>query len=141
MISKYELTSIGRFVFSMIELGIVSAVLVLMTCKGRSQIDYEICFGFIAILLFSFWNKTYLSRFLDNKVSIFIGRLSLPIYLYHLFVVKIVAQYCHNSDNKTFVYFCTLISIFISSYLLHQFVDRYFKRFMAGVVNKLVVRE
>ena len=140
-ISKYDLTSSGRFLFSVIEIGIVSVVLLLMTCKGRSQIDYEICFGFIAIILFSFWKKTYLSRLLDNKVSIFLGRMSLPIYLYHLFTVKIVAQYCHNSDNKTFVYLGTLISIFITSYLFHQFVDRFFKRFLAGVVNKLVVRK
>ena len=48
----------------------------------------------IAILLLSsFLCKSYLSRLLNNRLSIFLGKLSYPVYLNQLIGIDIVSHY------------------------------------------------
>jgi peptidoglycan/LPS O-acetylase OafA/YrhL len=144
MMKRFEnvkLTSFGKFVFSMIELVTVLYVVYYIPWDVRNHTDYYLFLGFVIIILMSFWNKTYLSGLLDNRVSVFLGKLSFPILLYHLFLVRLLTIYFHNYENKVIMYVAVTVGVILSSYLFHLFVERYFKHFLSFICSKLIVRE
>ena len=132
---------LGRFMLSVFEFMVIAYVIFYMTHDCRNHVDYYICLGFVLIIMFSFWNKTYLSKMLDNKVSIFLGKLSFPIFLYHLFVVRLFAIYLHNNSHKLIIYIGVALGILLSSYLFHLFVEKYFNKFLSFVCNALIIKE
>ena len=140
-IADVKLTSFGKFVFSMFELMTVLYVIYYIPWDVRNHTDYYLFLGFVIIILMSFWNKTYLSGILDNRVSVFLGELSFPIYLYHLFIVRLLTIYFHNYEHKVVMYVAVTAGVILSSYLFHLFVERLFKQFMSFVCSKLIVRE
>ncbi len=136
-----KLTSFGKFVFSIFELMTVLYVIYYIPWDVRNHTDYYLFLGFVIIIQMSFWNKTYLSGILDNRVSIFLGGLSFPIYLYHLFIVRLLTIYFHNYEHKVVMYIAVTVGVILSSYLFHLFVERYFKQFLSFICSKLIVRE
>lgn len=144
VMQRYEnikLTSFGKMFFSLIEFLFIAYVLYYMPREGRSHVDYYLCLGFVVIISMSFWNKTYISRLLDNRLSVFLGKLSFPIYLYHLFIVRLLTIYYHNCENKVVMYVVITAGVILSSYLFHLFVERCFKHFLSFICSKLIVRE
>jgi peptidoglycan/LPS O-acetylase OafA/YrhL len=144
IVQRYEsikLSSFGKMVFSLIELITIAYVFYYIPREGRNHVDYYLCLGLVVIIIMSFLNKTYISRLLDNRVSVFLGRLSFPVYLYHLFVIRLLAIYFHNYENKFIIYVAATVGIIISSYLFHLFVERYFKKVLSFVCSKLILRE
>ena len=136
-----KFSKLGKFVLSAIEIASVLFVIFIMAKKGRNLMDYEVCIAFIIIIILSFLNNTFLSRILDNRLSVFLGKLSLPIYLYHLFVVKIISVFWHNVDNKLVVYTATLASIIVFAYLFHLLVVKLFKPGLKYCCSKMFVKE
>ena len=135
-------SKIGKILMSLLEIAAIAFVLIIMSRRGRNMMDYEVCVAFVLIIILSFLNQTYLSNLLDNKVSLFLGKMSLPIYLYHLFVVKLVSVYWHSpEDNKLVAYFVTFGAIIVSSYLFHLFVEKCFKPGLEFCCNKLIIKE
>ena len=136
-----KLTPFGKAVFSMFEFLTIMYVMYFIPRDARNHTDYYLCLGFVVIILMSFWNKTYLSKLLDNRVSVFLGRLSFPIYLYHLFIIRLLTIYFHNYENKVILYVAVTVGIIFVSYLFHIFVEKYFRKFLYFICSKLVVRE
>ncbi len=137
---NYKLSKMGKILLSLIELIVILYIVVIMSFDGRNNRDYEVCIGFCMLIILSFLNISYFSKFLDNKVSLFLGKISLPIYLYHLFVVKIVSVYWYTSDNKLVIYILTFAAILIASYLFHLFVETFFRQGLKYCFNKLVIK-
>ena len=136
-----KLTLFGKLFFSLIEFMSIAYVFYHIPWEGRNSVDYYLCLGFVVIIIMSFWNKTYISRLLDNRLSIFLGRLSFPIYLYHLFIIRLLTIYFHNDENKVIMYVTVTVGVVVSSFLFHLFVERYFKRFLTFICSSLIVRE
>lgn len=139
-IKDINLTKIGKILLSFVEILLVVFTLYVMVRYGRNVMDYEVCIAFAFIIIFAFMNKTYLSNLLNNKMSLWLGKISLPIYLYHLFVIKLVDTYWHNCDNRVILYAFSLTAIILFSWLTHLFVDKYFKQFLTWMVSITTVK-
>lgn len=139
-IKDVNFTKLGKCLLSILEVLVIAFTIFVMARKGRNMLDYEVCMAFVIIIVLAFMNKTFISRLLDNKVSLWLGKMSLPIYLYHLFVVKLVANNWHNSDNKVLIYTGSLVAIIILSWVSHLFVEKCFKPFLSWVRKKLIVK-
>lgn len=91
-IHKYSFSKILRFIFSIIEYGCYVAVL-LFSCSQVS-IKYEAyaLYALAAAVCLSFSGLTFGSSLFQNKVFLFLGKLSLPIYLSQT-AVRLLVQY------------------------------------------------
>ena len=135
-----QLTAFGKVVWSVVEILIVSYVLVAMARSGRNLVDYYLLAGIFSIIILAFWKQTWLSNLLDNDFSIFLGKLSLPIYLYHPFVDKLAVIYLHNNPAKILAYVAYGVGVLVSAYMFHLFVERYFAMLLRTVWHKMYVK-
>ena len=136
-----QLSSLGKIVFSAFEILVILYVMIIMSRSGRNHVDYFVCVGFVVIIIMSFWRQTWVSKLLDNRYSQLLGTLSLPIYLYHPFCIRLSDIYCHNNSHKFVMYIALFGGIIITSFLFHLFVERYFSRFLKAICNKMIIRE
>ncbi len=141
LLYKVNFTKAGIVLLSAIEILVVLFVVVVMARKGRNMLDYEVCIGFFVIIIFAFLKKSALSILLDNKLSIFLGKLSLPIYLYHLFVIKFVSICWYNYPNKFLLYSVSIVAILVLSFIFHLFVEKGLQPMLKCCVKKIVVTE
>ena len=135
-----QLSSLGKIVFSAFEILVILYVMTIMSHSGRNRADYFVCVGFVVIIIMSFWRQTWVSKLLDNSCSQFLGTLSLPIYLYHPFCIRLSDIYCHNNSHKFVMYIALFGGIIITSFLFHLFVERYFSRLLKAICHKMIIR-
>lgn len=140
-LKEMRFSNLGKLLLSIIEFCSVAFVVFIMSRKGRNMMDYDVLIAFILIIILSFLNKTYLSKLLDNKLSIFLGRMSLPIYLYHLFVVKIAYIYMSATENKLLIYTVVVAGIIVVSIFCHLIVEKLFRPGLECFCKKLLVSE
>lgn len=75
-----------------IEIAGLLALLITVYRGGHTKKDFLIILFFGFLIIMSFWNQTPLDHLLDNKFSAFLGRISLPIFLTHTFVLSLVKK-------------------------------------------------
>ena len=139
-LKKVNFSNYGIFILSIIEFVSVIFVMYIMSRRGRDLMDYEVCISFVLIIILSFLNITYLSQILNNKVSFFLGKISYPIYLYHLFVIKIVSIYWSDTnENSAYYYFLIGGGIIVFSILCHLFVEKIFTPILEYFCKKIIL--
>lgn len=135
-IKDIELTVLGKLILSVLELINISYILAVIILNGRDLSDFFVFLSFWFLILTGFYNKSYLSKILDNKLSNYLGSISMVIYLSHLIVVHIFdAFYSDISDKMIYVYF---IASTIILAICVKTVEPYFKRFLSVISIKIV---
>ena len=101
----------------------IIVIIILHILTGK-HLFYFSCFGFITILLsfFILASKFYETK-IENKMLLFIGNYSFPIYLIHMPIAGVITRICNLFSNCFFVLirpFVTLIItiLFIKIYII-----------------------
>lgn len=134
-----QLSKLGYWVLSVIEILVIFDCAYMMMFKARTQVDFiiTICFGFI--ILFAFLRKTWLSKILDNKYSLSLGKLSMPIFLYHLIVTYLFHNYLFDCSHKNkILYGLGGISVILFAWIMKIIVDRWVKPGMENLVRSMI---
>lgn len=137
-----QLSKFGYWVLSVTEILVICDCAYMMMFKARTMTDFiiTICFGII--ILFAFIRKTWLSKLLDNKFSLFLGKLSMPIFLYHLVVTYIFHNYLFDCSHKIkILYGLGGISVIIFAWIMKSIVDKWVKPGMENLVKSMIKSE
>jgi peptidoglycan/LPS O-acetylase OafA/YrhL len=89
---------------------------------------------FIGLLGLFLAKKGFLTRFLDNKFSVFLGQFTFSIFVTHAFVIKLWSICAHKNVfivNPTITFLLVYVSIVLfgvlTYYLVEKPTSKYFK--------------
>lgn len=137
-IARYSYSKILRILLTCIEYGCYAAVL-LFTCSQVS-VKYEAyaLYALLVAVCLSFSEVTYGQRLFQNKVCMFLGKISLPVYLAQNAVRLAVEYYCEDLRiSAQFV--IIIIGIFILAlliYYLGNILSKKTARFLKSIKMK-----
>lgn len=137
-----QLSRFGYWVLSVIEILVICDCAYMMMFKARTMTDFiiTICFGII--ILFAFIRKTWLSKILDNKFSLFLGKLSMPIFIYHLIVIYGIQHYLRPYlHGRILVYSVFIVLVILFSWGMGELTRRYIKPGLEEFVASLYKHE
>jgi peptidoglycan/LPS O-acetylase OafA/YrhL len=90
---KYKyIFSLNKILFSVLEFGLLLAVVYLLSADFKYQSIYISIVFNIVILIFAF-ERGHLSFFFKNKIFIYIGKLSYSMYMVHTFVLLLFLSF------------------------------------------------
>jgi len=120
-IKDIKFTKFGKTILTLIEFSCLSIPFIITTFINNSARYDFIMLGLIAIgILIAASNITLEKNLLNNKIVFFFEKLSLPIYIFHAFCLKIVFYFTSNSTSsyaiKLSLYL--LFTIFFSMFIL-----------------------
>lgn len=108
-LSKKEFSKKGKLLLTLTELGcfVCSMMYIMMTFVSEYEIYALILMFFMISIIFS--GKTYGSEIFDNKICMFLGKFSLPVYLGQLAAIYIADGYL--TDCSVPIVFLTTIAM------------------------------
>lgn len=116
MAGKYKVIS------SLMEIGCIGYIGYIVVRYGMTQADF-VCVIFMAILITSFFvGNSTLSTLLNNKVSGYLGKISLAIYLNHIILSK-VNWHLLLGIRWQYSFVCYLIIVILFSCVSIEFID------------------
>jgi len=145
-IKNINFTRFGRFCLTLIEFGCLSIPFVVTTLISKSyRYDYLMLL-FIAIgVLIAMCNITLEKDILDNKIIYYFEKLSLPIYIFHVFVLKFIFKVVRVFELKlsysTKISVYLLCSIILAMIMLKVIEYLRSKNFYLNKVKKLFISE
>ena len=122
---KDSITYNNKFVYTLLETGLLGWCLYAMTASPKSipnSMIFIIVFS-ILILLFLI-KKGYLSQITESNWSVLFGRYTYSIFLTHLIIIFLIAGTCWNNSN-----------IFIQKYPLLTLLLIYLFSFILGIIT------
>lgn len=137
-ICQKQVTKFGRWIISILELsGYFIFFYYLFTSKG-GKLDFLIIFILMFVIALSFSHQGALSDLFDNKLFIFLGKFSFPLYLSHSALAHNISNYYPKDMN----YFTQTLIYVIASFaagLLVMIVSDYIrkKRPLHSLLNKI----
>ena len=91
-----------RILFSLIELYAIYRFFTLMIGQPLGLDNYRRILYIMVILLFAFLNLTPLTKILNNGVSRFLGKISMPVYILHYNLIALFFTWLYDGKNLLF---------------------------------------
>ena len=131
----------GLFSFKRVSNGrtvenLISFMGLLVLSVGVSQMDEELGFPGLwamvpvlgALLVIAAGPKAWFNRvLLTNKISVWFGLISYPLYLWHWPILSFARIIEKESPNRTIIIFAVLLSIFLA-WITYRFIEYYIRR-------------
>lgn len=141
-VGRIQLSKLGYVLLSLFEIFVVSDCAFMMLFYSRELADFVVVLCMCIIILFSFARKTWLSQMLDNNFSRFLGRLSMPIFVYHLIVIYIIQYYLRPyMHGGIAIYSVFVVLVILFSWGMGELTRRYFKPGLEKLVASLYRNE
>lgn len=131
-IKTINFNQLGRFVLTLIE--ILAFIGVIIATNIRNYDFIALALMSIAITL-AFSEKTMLLKFCNNKLFYYLEKISLPIYLNHVWIIVTIKEILKNIGNVEQLAITLVITIIIS--MIMSFVIEKFKNKPAEFAKKL----
>lgn len=141
-IKDIKFTKLGKIILTLIELSCFIIPFIITTFINNSARYDFIMLMLIAIgILIASSNITLEKNLLNNKIVFFFEKLSLPIYIFQAFCLRIVAYFTNNLKisyaTKLSIYL--LITIFFSMFMLKIVETLKRKNFFIDKIKKLFI--
>lgn len=133
---KINFTRIGKVLLTLIEiLGIV--IVFIIACRQSKNYDF-IALGLLTIsIIIAFSENTIFYKYINNKFFYYLEKLSLPIYLNHIWIKDVIVN---NFVNLTQVnQLIVIISLTIAFSIITLFVVEKLKGRVAALMKKIFV--
>ena len=141
-VQRIQLSKLGYVLLSILEVLIICDCAYIMLFKSRGLADFIVVMCMCMIILFSFARKTWLSQLLDNNVSRFLGRLSMPIFVYHLIVIYGIQHYLRPYlHGRILLYSVFIVLVILFSWGMGELTRRYIKPGLEKFVASLYKHE
>ena len=102
--------------------------------QNNSIIPYMsilVSISFIPLISLLFLDKGLFSKFLSNKIFVYLGSLSFPIYILHVPIASSYKKYIHKIDSN-FHFMIVFIIIFIISNIAKYFIENKYYKFLCS---------
>ena len=86
------------------------------------------CAGAVLIIISGKQNKTLITKFLSNRILVFIGKMSYSLYLWHFPILIFYKEYTNQKTIGFLAATVLLLIIFIISYCSWRFVEKPFRK-------------
>lgn len=141
-LKNIQLSKFGYWIISLLELVVIADCIYMMTCNSRTMADFVVVFCFCIIIMLAFVRKTWLAKWLDGKLSLFLGKLSMPIFMYHIIVVYVFQHYLHAYiTNRYVLYSLFIVSVILFAWLMSVFTGKLLRPWIEKFVNSLVMHD
>lgn len=141
-LSKLNFTKFGKFCITIIEIsGFVAPLLINHFLDSASKYDFVVLVILSIAIILAFSGKTLEYKFMNNKVSYFLEKISLPMYLSHICIRTIMI----NSNlflnltyyNKLLI---LIISTMVISFIVMKFVELLNKKNCSKKIKKIFLK-
>ena len=141
-IKNIKFTSLGIFILTFIEMFCLSCPFIISTIINNSpRYDFIMLFIMAIGILIAMGNITLEKRFLNNKFIYFLEKLSLVIFIFHGFCLKITVLYTKNIGlnyyEKLIIYLGLTLLVSIIIYILVEFLKK--RGFFIEKIKRLFV--
>jgi len=121
-LEKYEFNKMLKILFSILE--VISVIVIYDRINSNAALnDYDILWAFSIVTIMAYLKITNISRLLDRKFFIYLGRYSYGIYLNHLIVSAVITEQISEilwwKALGLFIFF-TSVLIYITCNLINQ---------------------
>lgn len=141
-VQRIQLSKLGYVLLSLFEVFVICDCAFMMLFQSRGLADFVVVLCMCMIILFSFARKTWLSQLLDNNVSRFLGRLSMPIFVYHLIVIYGIQHYLRPYlHGRILLYSVFIMLVILFSWGMGELTRRYVKPGLEKFVASLYKHE
>lgn len=117
-LGKASVSRAGAIALTVTELSTYAAVLFLTQYKARTQLDFTLFLMLAGCVTLSFSGKTLSTRLLGNRISAWLGRFSLPLYLGHATILWICTQRLERGSVWGRVMLFLLLSVAAAAFLM-----------------------
>ena len=112
-IKNINFNKLGKVVLTIIEVLGFTSMLIISNIKNL-RYDY-IAIGLVSIaIVLAFSEKTLLLKFCNNKLFYYLEKLSLPVYLNHIWIILIIKKMFTNTNDTTKLLLSVVITIIVS---------------------------
>lgn len=118
-ISKYSFSKIFCVILSVIEYGCYVGVLIFSCLQISIKYEAYALYALAVAVCLSFSGITYGGKLFQNRAFMFLGKLSLSIYLMQTCIRLLVQHFCGNTFSITTQFILILMGIFSSLILVH----------------------
>lgn len=90
--------------------------------------EYNIWLKLLIMLIACIWIAVFLILVPDQQIPFLshVGRYTMPVFLLHGFIVKLIGQYCHKTGNRLTVPEALLISVILLILLGNKYANQLF---------------
>lgn len=142
-IKNITFTRLGRYILTLIEtIGFASIFFIVNIEDASGKYSFIMLFIIAISTTIAFSEKTIFYNFLSNKLIYYLERLSLPIYLNHIWIMEVIRR---NLRELIYIYklgltiICTIIFSIIIMYLIEKIKNNIDKP--KSIVKRILINE
>lgn len=133
-LDKLTFTAAGKIVLSIVEAVLCCGILVAIYQSGFTKGDFLIILGFSVWIPLVISQKSFLSQFMNNKFSSWLGTISYSIFLNHRLILLLFISYFKGLE------YYQMVPLYLISVLLFGVTAHYFVHYIQGKVGFLCKR-
>ena len=135
-LKKMKFSKADKVLLTILEVGSYLAVIGYIIVPSSRKYDGTFLIFLCVGVCLSFAQVTYGNRLFNNKFCVFLGKMTLPIYLCQSLVRRITTGYIYETYGFTVCLILSVIGTFAFAFIA-MFIEKYLRRFIDNKIKKI----
>lgn len=135
-LKNLNLSKIDKIILTILEVGSYLAVIGYIIVPSSRKYDGTFLIFMCVGVCLSFAQVTYGNRIFNNKFCLFLGKITLPIYLCQSLVRRLTTGYIYETYGFVVCLVVSVIGTFAFAFIA-MFIEKYLRRFIDNKVKKI----